>query len=1306
MEVKDKTKEQVERETGGVQQLGTNMKEDKSSFTRAEESCKDGSPYLMVVDDASFDVELLTDILTRRGYKVRAFSNGRQALNSVADEAPDLILMDVKMPDMDGYEVCRRLKSDKQSSGIPVIFVSALDQSEDEIEGFIAGGVDYITKPFQTAQILARVDTHLTLRRMQKELEAQNTRLQQEIAERRQVESIMQARLRLLEFANSHSMDEFLTATLDEIEALTGSTIGFYHFLESDQKTLSLQNWSTNTLKNMCTSEGKGSHYGIARAGVWVDCVYERRPVIHNDYASLPHRKGMPEGHAPVAREVVIPIFRGNLIKAIIGVGNKSTNYDERDIGIVSQLGDLSWDITERKQAEEKLKKSEENYRTLVENLNVGVYRNTGGPHGQFIQANSAIARMFGYDSVDEFMKINVSVLYHDPDDRKSFVESIAQAGSVNNKVLRLKRKNGESIWASVSANAHYDEKGKIDWIDGVIEDITERKRVEEALQEAHENLERLVEDRTAELSRKNRQLIEEIEERKRVEGQLRSSEEKYRNIYENIQDIYYESSIDGTIMEISPSVERMAKYTRNELIGKSVYDIYAYPDEREELLRVIREKGTITNYEVSMKDKDGNLYTASLCSRLVLDELGVPYKIVGTIRDVTERRKTEEALRASEERYRSVVDNIGIGISLISPTMEILTLNSQMKKWFPDIDTSQKPLCYKAFNNPPRESVCSYCQTYKTLQDGQVHECVTETPAGQETINYRIISSPIRDKDGKIIAAIEMVEDITESKKMQERLWESEAWYRTIFETTAAATVILEEDTTISLVNTEFEKLSGYSKEEMEGKRRWTEFVVQDDLARMQEYHRLRRIDSKAAPRNYEFRLISRDGRIRDAFLTIAIIPETTRSVASILDITKRKQAEAAARESEARLRALINNLPFEFWALDSSLRYIMQNIASLKNYGDVVGKRIEDIEMPAEVKAKWVAQDIKVLGGEILHEEYEREVEGEKKAYENFAAPVIVNEGVIGIVGVAIDVTARKRAEDALRESEKRLADIIDFLPDATFAIDIEKKVIAWNKAIEEMTGTKAEEILGKRDYEYSLPFYGSRKPLLIDLIFKDDQEIEKRYDYLQKEADVILGEADVPLKGGSRTLWGKARPLYDSKGSIVGAIQSIRDITERRRAEKALIKREKELEVKTRNLEELNTALKVLLKQREVDKDELEERTLSNVKHLILPYIDKLKKGSLEARDEAYIGIVESNLKDIVSPFSQRLSSKYMTFTPKELQVANLIKEGRTTKEIAELLNASPGTIDFHRNNIRNKLNLKNKRANLRSYLLTIA
>ena len=162
-----------------------------------------------------------------------------------------------------------------------------------------------------------------------------------DITDRKQALNIMQARLRMLEAADfgAISLDESLRAALDVIESQSGSLIGFYHFLEDDQQTLSLQNWSTNTVRNMCSAEGKGRHYPVSQAGVWVDCVRERRPVIHNDYGSLPHRKGLPTGHAPIIREMVVPIWRGGRIVAIIGVGNKPTDYTEIDVEIASLLG-------------------------------------------------------------------------------------------------------------------------------------------------------------------------------------------------------------------------------------------------------------------------------------------------------------------------------------------------------------------------------------------------------------------------------------------------------------------------------------------------------------------------------------------------------------------------------------------------------------------------------------------------------------------------------------------------------------------------------------------------------------------------------------------------------------------------------------------------------------------------------------------------------------------------------------------------------------------------------------------------------
>jgi PAS domain S-box-containing protein len=270
----------------------------------------------------------------------------------------------------------------------------------------------------------------------------------------------------------------------------------------------------------------------------------------------------------------------------------------------------------------------------------------------------------------------------------------------------------------------------------------------------------------------------------------------------------------------------------------------------------------------------------------------------------VQEHRRTEKALRESEEKYRGLVDNIGIGITMISPDMEILTLNQQMKQWFPDIDVSKKPICYEAFNHPPRAAICDYCPTNQTLQDGKVHQSVTETPSGDAVRRFNVIASPIKDSHGKVTAAIEMVEDITEHLKMQERLRDSELRYRTIFETTGNATLIVEADTTISLVNTEFEKLSGYSKEEIKGKKSWTEFVAPEDLAMMEKYHRVRRTDPAAVPRHYECRIKNKAGQIRDVLATVAMLPGTSQSVISLMDFTESKKAQLDLQASEKQLR------------------------------------------------------------------------------------------------------------------------------------------------------------------------------------------------------------------------------------------------------------------------------------------------------------------------------------------------------------------------------------------------------------------
>jgi len=163
--------------------------------------------------------------------------------------------------------------------------------------------------------------------------------------------------------------------------------------------------------------------------------------------------------------------------------------------------------------------------------------------------------------------------------------------------------------------------------------------------------------------------------------------------------------------------------------------------------------------------------------------------------------------------------------------------------------------------------------------------------------------------------------------------------------------------------------------------------------------------------------------------------------------------------------------------------------------------------------------------------------------------------------------------------------------------------------------------------------------------------------------------------------------------------------KEIEVRMGTELALIERGKESENKTHKLEELNAALKVLLKHRGEDKKELEEKVVANVKKLILPYVEKLNNSRLNDRQIVYLNIIKSNLEDIITPFLHQLSSKYSDLTPSEIQVAELVKEGKATKEIAELLNSSTGSIHFHRNNLRKKLGLRNTKTNLRSFLLTL-
>jgi PAS domain S-box-containing protein len=275
----------------------------------------------------------------------------------------------------------------------------------------------------------------------------------------------------------------------------------------------------------------------------------------------------------------------------------------------------------------------------------------------------------------------------------------------------------------------------------------------------------------------------------------------------------------------------------------------------------------------------------------------------------------------------------------------------------------------------------------------------------------------------------------------------------------------------------------------------------------------------------------------------------------------SERKRAEDALRESEEQLRLVTDNMVDLVVQMDSQavIQYFTPSVTRLFGYRieDVLGKYAFDFVHPDDHDDTMNAFQEAIKSGLGMVETRIRHNEGHYIWMEIIGNVFFTEKGdAKGIIMGGRDITGRKRMQEALLSASQRLNDIIEFLPDATLVIDKEGKVIAWNREIEEMTGVPAEDMLGKGNHEYAIPFYGIRRPILIDLVTMSDEEIEKKYAIIKKEKGILIGETDLPCaKGERRVLWGKASPIYDIQGNVAGAIESIRDVTERRQEEEAL-------------------------------------------------------------------------------------------------------------------------------------------------------
>jgi PAS domain S-box-containing protein len=290
--------------------------------------------------------------------------------------------------------------------------------------------------------------------------------------------------------------------------------------------------------------------------------------------------------------------------------------------------------------------------------------------------------------------------------------------------------------------------------------------------------------------------------------------------------------------------------------------------------------------------------------------------------------------------------------------------------------------------------------------------------------------------------------------------------------------------------------------------------------------------------------------------------------AIESIRDITERKRTEEALIKSEQEKEAILSglkNVAVEY--LDPEMRIIWVNSAVQRSTGlsmDVLRGRFcyESIQGLNEPCPGCVA--VEALMDGQSHEGELATPDG--RSWTARSNPIIGADGEVqGVVNVAVNITKIKLAEQKVCSMKQRLAQVIDFLPDATFAIDTEGRVITWNKAMEKMTGARSDDMIGKGDYEYALPFYGERRPILADLVLLPDEGIEKNYSGLQRDGRALTVEVFIPTFGPTGSfIWAKATPLYDSLGNIAGSIESIRDVTEMRRTEETLERSKSELRI----------------------------------------------------------------------------------------------------------------------------------------------
>ncbi|MDO8869679.1 MAG: PAS domain S-box protein [Methanobacteriaceae archaeon] len=402
--------------------------------------------------------------------------------------------------------------------------------------------------------------------------------------------------------------------------------------------------------------------------------------------------------------------------------------------------------------------------------------------------------------------------------------------------------------------------------------------------------------------------------------------------------------------------------------------------------------------------------------------------------KNIEKREKAEKTLQKSEKKFRDLVENINDVIFTINPEGYITYISPTIEQITSYKTNELIGQNFTIFVHP--NDISDLFDSLKNTLAGKLKPTEFRVLDKDGTVLYIRTSSRPIIKQSQTIGVTGVISDVTERIKFEKALKKSEIKYRTIFEHTGTATAIIDEDTTLSLVNAEFEILSGYSKEELENNKSWTEFVAEDDLERMKNYHALRRTKASIAPLNYEFQFIDRNKNIKNVLITVVLFPDSQKSLASLIDITDRKKAELKIKEQFNFLQHLIDSINLPIFYKDINGVYDGCNQAFEEYLGlqkeNIIGKTVYDIA-PKELADKYYQMDndlFQKLGFQVD--------EAPVKYADGTTHFVVFNKttyndttgNLAGLIGIMVDISERKQSEDkikkALEEKEMLLKEI----------------------------------------------------------------------------------------------------------------------------------------------------------------------------------------------------------------------------------------------------------------------------------------